>query len=70
MSENKRVTIPFLKKVLKPIADLMRTKADKTDILQLDARVKTLEQTFTAGTTDLTAGTSALATGTLYFVYE
>ena len=32
MSENKRVTIPFLEKVLKPIVDLIRTKADKTDI--------------------------------------
>lgn len=36
MSENKRVTIPFLEKVLKPIVDLIRTKADKTDILQSD----------------------------------
>lgn len=34
MSENKRVTIPFLEKVLKPIVDLIRTKADKTDIKQ------------------------------------
>lgn len=36
MSENKRVTIPFLVKVLKPIVDLVRTKADKTDIVQPD----------------------------------
>lgn len=36
MSENKRVTIPFLEKVLKPIVDLVKTKADKTDILQSD----------------------------------
>lgn len=36
MSENKRVTIPFLEKVLKPIVDLVRTKADKTDIVQSD----------------------------------
>lgn len=36
MSENKRVTIPFLEKVLKPIVDLIHTKADKTDILQSD----------------------------------
>ena len=31
MSENKRVTIPFLVKVLKPIIDLIKTKADKAD---------------------------------------
>lgn len=36
MSENKRVTIPFLEKVLKPIVDLVKTKADKKDILQSD----------------------------------
>lgn len=36
MSENKRVTIPFLEKVLKPIVDLVHTKADKKDILQSD----------------------------------
>lgn len=36
MSENKRVTIPFLAKVLKPIVDIVRTKADKTDIVQSD----------------------------------
>ena len=32
MSENKRVTIPFLEKVLKPIVDLVKTKADKKDV--------------------------------------
>lgn len=32
MSENKRVTIPFLEKVLKPIVDLVHTKADKKDV--------------------------------------
>ena len=36
MSENKRVTIPFLEKVLKPIVDLVKTKADKKDIVQSD----------------------------------
>ena len=36
MSENKRVTIPFLVKVLKPIVDLICGKADKTDIVQSD----------------------------------
>lgn len=36
MSENKRVTIPFLEKVLKPIVNLVHTKADKKDILQSD----------------------------------
>jgi hypothetical protein len=36
MSENKRVTIPFLEKVLKPIVDLIRTKADKKDVVQSD----------------------------------
>lgn len=34
MSENKRVTIPFLEKVLKPIVDLVKIKADKKDIVQ------------------------------------
>lgn len=32
MSENKRVTIPFLAKVLKPIVELINKKADKSDI--------------------------------------
>lgn len=36
MSENKRVTIPFLEKVLKPIVDLVKTKADKKDVVQSD----------------------------------
>lgn len=36
MSENKRVTIPFLQKVLKPIVDLVKTKADKKDVMQSD----------------------------------
>lgn len=36
MSENKRVTIPFLEKVLKPIVDLVKTKADKKDVMQSD----------------------------------
>lgn len=31
---------------------------------------KELEKKITYGTTDLTAGSSTLATGTLYFVYE
>ena len=36
MSENKRVTIPFLEKVLKPIVDLVKTKADSKDVMQSD----------------------------------
>ena len=36
MSENKRVTIPFLEKVLKPIVELLHKKADAKDVMQSD----------------------------------
>lgn len=32
MSENKRVTIPFLVKVLKPIVDLLHKKVDRDEL--------------------------------------
>ena len=56
----------------------MIRKADVTDDtyepysgIDVDTRLRTLEKNkITSGTTDLTAGTSALASGTIYCVYE
>lgn len=37
---------------------------------ETDAKLATKAPAYTCGTTDLTAGVSALETGKLYFVYE
>jgi hypothetical protein len=52
MSENKRVTIPFLEKVLKPIVDLIRTKADKSDIPEAETENDALEMLTEMGILD------------------
>lgn len=52
MSENKRVTIPFLEKVLKPIVDLIHTKADKSDIPEAEDENDALEMLTEMGILD------------------
>ncbi len=46
------------------------TSAYKTKLDNLDANLSAKAPAYSYSTTDLTAGTSALATGKLYFVYE
>jgi hypothetical protein len=52
MSENKRVTIPFLEKVLKPIVDLIHTKANKSDIPEAETEDDALEMLTEMGILD------------------
>lgn len=46
------------------------TAAYKSKLDNLDSSLSAKAPAYSYGTTDLTAGTSALATGKLYFVYE
>lgn len=52
------------------LANVVATKADQSDLAALGVTVAGKQAQVTYGTSDLTAGTSALATGSMYLVYE